>query len=88
MIRCEITVNSSFGSFPLDMLRYDCCWPATSEDAAKLVKAIRGEYLSKDKHPSIRIATYVQNKKEAKVPWTTARWASFGCVLSNPNTLY
>ncbi len=25
---------SGRGEFPLDMLRYDCCWPRTSEDSA------------------------------------------------------
>ena len=29
------TVEGS-GNFPLDMLRYDCCYPVSSEDAAKL----------------------------------------------------
>lgn len=24
------------GSFPIDMLRHDLCWPATGEDAAKI----------------------------------------------------
>ena len=87
MIRCEITVNIPFGEFPLDMLRYDCCWPATGEDAAKLGRSIRGEYLSEDKHPPIRVATYVRNKTETKQPWTPERWGSFGCVLSDPNTI-
>lgn len=31
----EFTVKGN-GMFPIDMLRYDNCWPATSEDAAKL----------------------------------------------------
>jgi hypothetical protein len=29
------------GSFPLDMLRYDSCWPATSEDVAKIESDVR-----------------------------------------------
>lgn len=24
------------GTFPIDMLRHDCCWPVSSEDAAKI----------------------------------------------------
>lgn len=31
----KFTVEGS-GSFPLDMLRYDCCWPATSGDVAQM----------------------------------------------------
>lgn len=30
--RKEFTVEGS-GSFPIDMLRHDACWPATSKDA-------------------------------------------------------
>lgn len=29
------------GQFPLDMLHHDSCWPATSEDAALLLRTDR-----------------------------------------------
>lgn len=32
---CKFTVQGS-GYFPFDMLRYDACYPATSDDAASL----------------------------------------------------
>ncbi len=31
--RKQFTVEG-FGSFPIDMLRHDSCWPATSNDAS------------------------------------------------------
>lgn len=56
------------GIFPFDMMRYDRCWPATGEDAAKLewehINAERGRSLR-----SIRILSY-------KEP-TVDRWSSF-----------
>lgn len=30
-------VVSGTGYFPTDMLRYDACWPATTEDASKIM---------------------------------------------------
>ena len=50
------------GEFPLDMLRYDACWPASSSDVAKM-EAVR-------EPRSIVMASY-------NAP-TTGRWLSFG----------
>jgi hypothetical protein len=30
------------GSFPADMLRYDSCWPASSQDASATAEGIMG----------------------------------------------
>lgn len=39
------------GAFPFDMLRYDCCWPTRSEDAARLQHDNR-------EFRNIRLSTY------------------------------
>ena len=59
--RFEYTVRGD-GTFPLDMLRYDCSWPATSEDVSWLWsgKEERELMLRSDREP------------------TYARWSSFG----------
>ena len=54
--------------FPLDMLRYDQCYPDTEHDSARI------EYTLDASHP-IRLRRTVDNKK--RMP-TEARWKSFG----------
>ncbi len=49
--------------FPYDMLRYDCCWPATTEDAVRLA----------DPEP-YEVITLSTNLPEI----TAKRWESFG----------
>ena len=54
------------GQFPTDMLRYDQCWPATSEDAVLMCPH----------RPSPTVARSVRLRTHGSV--TAARWASFG----------
>ena len=59
--------------FPMDMLRYDGCWPSMSEDASKLSFFFEKD-VNDDSFRSITL-TSIGNKD-----WkpTTARWISFG----------
>lgn len=62
-------VVEGYGIFPLDMLRYDCCFPVESEDA----NAVAGE----PDAPTRRVA--VQRWCDiADGRWTNGRWESFG----------
>lgn len=54
--------------FPLDMLRYDGCWPASGEDASTIGEMI-GPY--KDR-PQVAEVELVSTR-----PPTEGRWASF-----------
>jgi hypothetical protein len=62
------------GVFPFDMMRFDSCWPATGEDAARLewerINSAKGRSLR-----SIRMRSYK--------PPTIARWASFVWSVGN-----
>jgi hypothetical protein len=65
----EFTVKGH-GHFPVDMLRYDGCYPRTTEDAINLV------------HPhspdsNIEVTLISVNKLRGWLP-TEARWQSFG----------
>jgi hypothetical protein len=62
--------------FPLDMLRYDACWPEGQEDVSKI-------------HSLMETETRMQMRREGKLPArirlcsntmarTTARWNSVG----------
>lgn len=59
------------GSFPLDMLRYDSCFPYMGEDAGQI------EYRP-DEPRSSRTVNLVHYNSEAKWTPTGARWESFG----------
>lgn len=64
----EFVVEGS-GSFPIDMLRYDSCWPRTEIDSSKIT--FTGEPLERRQ---VELATLTRS------PWepTEGRWASFG----------
>jgi hypothetical protein len=57
------------GQFPIDMLRYDLCWPATGSDSTDIEHS----------HPSSTILHRI-DLKGLKLP-TAARWESFGWKL-------
>lgn len=56
----------------LDMMRYDCCTPASEEDAHKLVRLARGSH-----DPDDRLVEFRMYSHSGSGP-TVARWASFG----------
>jgi len=64
-------------TFPLDMLRYDSCYPATQEAVSKIVVK---SYPSESKEdaqetPTIELA-YAHNERSWRP--TEGRWSSFG----------
>lgn len=70
----RFTVEGS-GSFPIDMLRYDACWPATQAD----VSTVESSFLSvRLRGPGPRKVTVETNG--ARRP-TRDRWASFGWAV-------
>lgn len=58
------------GAFPMDMLRYDTCWPAHGTDVMQLdAREYRGVCLGR-------------HARERNDPgWTTERWESFGWTV-------
>ena len=59
------TVEGS-GEFPLDMLRYDRCWPATQNDAIQI-----------NAHMGRRTVTLATGQRSTASYPTVARWESF-----------
>jgi hypothetical protein len=55
------------GSFPVDMLRYDKCWPATMDDAEVMAEVIAQPVVGK---VDIKLTTCIQPTPE--------RWRLFG----------
>lgn len=66
----EITVVG-MGQFPIDMLRYDNCVPASENDSY--------EIQNKTAHREIRLRRFQIVKNDL----AKARWASFGWFLKN-----
>lgn len=58
------------GAFPVDMLRYDCCFPASEHDSYAILHTFQ-----KHEDWSIRLSKY----SDSSEPWTLARWSSFNC---------
>ena len=61
------------GPFPLDMMRYDCCWPSSSADV----------YIMEDTDKRTLFVKMASSTKKAT--WTPERWASFGWKLELTN---
>ena len=60
------------GAFPLDMLRYDQCFPASEEDSRKIAQSIEDFY---KRDWMIRV------RKNSSHEFTVGRWESFGCTV-------
>lgn len=67
----SFTVTGS-NEFPLDMLRYDRCWPATASDASAIRRAAGAAR-------SITLQSIGFSSPTIK------RWESFGWTVTDPN---
>ncbi len=60
------------GAFPLDMLRYDNCYPASEVDAGLIASTFDGWS---------RWEVCVARPDKRGSVWTDRRWESFGCKV-------
>jgi hypothetical protein len=77
---CQTFAVSGAGNFPLDMLRYDACWPASESDALRIQGHFDRYMGSADERNSERRIT-VTLRRHVEHPSrhpTTGRWESFG----------
>ena len=65
------------GPFPVDMLRYDKCYPDTERDATAIVHSVKILPLE-DRPTSVDV---VQQHLSVRPNWTPERWATFGWTL-------
>ncbi len=63
----QFFVVKGIGRFPIDMLRYDECYPRTSEDGIKIEQAVTGELRKWE-------VSMCSNNRHAP---TIGRWESF-----------
>lgn len=79
--RFKITVRGN-GYFPVDMLRYDHCWPRTEADS----HMIDANYLSDSNKPMLRDVQLLADHDRKFWEPTADRWRSFnwsvvGCEI-------
>lgn len=60
------------GDFPVDMLRYDACYPRTTEDALKILGGYTFAFGERRTVELVRVSDSRSNG------FTPGRWASFG----------
>jgi len=63
------------GSFPIDMLRYDACYPTSERDSSLIASTLRDRY-GRDRW-SICVRSPSEN------PWTVGRWESFNVKITD-----
>lgn len=69
LVYASFKPKSAYRSFPIDMLRYDCCWPSTESDA-QLIQNNNQDY----QRQAITVTKRAVNSK----PFSYERWESFG----------
>lgn len=62
-------------SFPIDMLRYDGCVPASEQDSQMIGDTFMSSKSKKLRNWSITV------KKTNSNPFSVGRWQSFGCDI-------
>jgi hypothetical protein len=62
--------------FPVDMLRYDCCFPCSALDASLIERS--GDITNPAVIASIRVSKHSTDKDPR---WTDGRWKSFGWTV-------
>lgn len=75
----EFTVEGTF-AFPLDMLRYDACFPATSTDVHAIESSL--DRSTRAKRTTVRLCHHHE-----RVGWepTEGRWNSFNWIVTDVN---
>lgn len=65
-----------FDSFPVDMLRYDCCFPASEKDAKAIADSL--SIIGRDIREAV-VVKYTDTARQSHT-WWVDRWVSFGGV--------
>lgn len=70
-----VRARSRFSAFPIDMLRYDGCYPATENDSGEIVETMARRREEPKVMAPIKVKKITTNAR-----WypQTGRWESFG----------
>lgn len=64
-------------AFPVDMLRYDCAWPDSSEDARLIIESQDATFMRDRRHNGPPVKVRIVGTKHP----TFDRWSSFGASV-------
>lgn len=67
------------GEFPLDMLRYDRCWPNAGDDVEAILPRYGGAALGALATREVRLCKFAHTKRGPYVE--EGRWTSFGWTV-------
>lgn len=79
IMHITVTPERPMASFPVDMLRYDSCIPASEADAHEIEASISGARMGKP-------INLVRVSRTDALP-SEGRWASFGWKVSENNNV-
>jgi hypothetical protein len=68
------------GRFPMDMLRYDCAYPAGSGDGIEIAYTL-DRSIRLDNDGNVRLPQWHTVQLKSHKEPTPARWASFGWIV-------
>ncbi len=74
--RFDVASDPGRSTFPVDMLRYDACWPEGPDDVSAIVRP-RAFARSLDGRTVVTLLTDALNRP------TSARWASYGWPVTS-----
>lgn len=77
---------SGHGEFPIDMLRYDLCSPATEEDSNSIRRTINN--YSNNNWVIFVKRPLLERRAKNDVVFTIGRWQSFGCKIVEVSSPY
>ena len=72
-----------YGRFPIDMLRYDACWPASEHDAGLIAQTLEPGHAG-----AWCVAVEKRTARKKEKAWTPERWRSFGCRVAEVTSAY
>jgi|ETNvirenome_6_85_1030632.scaffolds.fasta_scaffold01209_22 hypothetical protein len=78
--KAKITMQNGF-DFPFDMLRYDHCHPASSEDATAIWTLVTETIFGRGENDMIEVTLVKYHETKDNPGWTPGRWQSFGAQL-------
>lgn len=77
---------SGHGEFPIDMLRYDLCSPATEEDSNLIRRTINNH--SNNNWVVVVKRPLLERRAKNDPVFTIGRWQSFGCKIVEVGSPY
>ena len=70
------------GRFPVDMLRYDTCSPATEQDSGIIEQTLNQQRSLKDNNWAVFVKKILIERRRKNEPvFTVGRWISFSCII-------